>query len=176
MKKKKIALDEVTALSKEMFHSYFSGDMEHWFSHLCSESLYMGTGEPMLFGGDAITRHFEGRATTNPVEIVQEEYFPLALSDDTAQVCGQIIIQSEDSPYRAVTYFTIGYRLVSGEIKLLYQHNSYQFLQTDKTSKINPIGIDIRTTQFVRDLLLDRTAKKTISYAVVPTLFLSTLI
>lgn len=86
---KKIELEEVAALTKELFHAHYAGDLEQWFSYLCPDSVYLGTGEPLLFGGDAIREHFKG-FSGKAINIIQEEYFPLSLSDNAVQVCGQI--------------------------------------------------------------------------------------
>ncbi len=91
MARKKIDLQEIVDLTRELFHAHYAGDVEHWFSYLCADSIYLGTGEPILFGGDAIKEHFksyEGKA----VEILQEEYYPVSLGNQAAQVCGQIIV------------------------------------------------------------------------------------
>ncbi len=53
-KQKQINLEEITALTKELFHAHYAGDLERWFDYLCPDSIYLGTGEPMLFGGSAI--------------------------------------------------------------------------------------------------------------------------
>ena len=129
--KEKINLEEITKLTKELFHAHYAGNLEHWFSYLCPESVYLGTGEPLLFGGDAIRKHFEvfmGRQA----DIIQEEYFPIALSDCAAQVCGKIIVTNQDDCIRAISHFTIGYRIIGGEIKMVHQHNSYEYMQYEK--------------------------------------------
>ena len=59
-KQKQINLEEITALTKELFHAHYAGDLERWFDYLCPDSIYLGTGEPMLFGGSAIREHFKG--------------------------------------------------------------------------------------------------------------------
>ena len=89
---KKIELEEVAALTKELFHAHYAGDLEQWFSYLCPDSVYLGTGEPLLFGGDAIREHFKG-FSGKAINIIQEEYFPLSLSDNAVQVCGQIFLE-----------------------------------------------------------------------------------
>ena len=72
MATEKINLEEVAALTKELFHAHYAGDLEKWFSYLCPDSVYLGTGEPLLFGGDAIREHFKG-FTGKAVSVVQEE-------------------------------------------------------------------------------------------------------
>ena len=53
-------LEELAVLTKELFHAHYAGDLERWFDYLCPDSIYLGTGEPMLFGGSAIREHFKG--------------------------------------------------------------------------------------------------------------------
>ena len=81
---KKIELEEVAALTKELFHAHYAGDLEQWFSYLCPDSVYLGTGEPLLFGGDAIREHFKG-FSGKAINIIQEEYFPLSLYQASQQ-------------------------------------------------------------------------------------------
>ena len=68
---KKINLEEVAALTKTLFHAHYAGELEQWFSYLCNDSIYIGTGEPMLFGGNAIREHFKG-FEGKAVNIVEE--------------------------------------------------------------------------------------------------------
>ena len=65
------------------------GDLERWFDHLCPDSIYLGTSEPMLFGGSAIREHFKG-FEGNAVDGVSEEYYPVPLGETAAQVCGRL--------------------------------------------------------------------------------------
>lgn len=152
MAAKKIELEEVAALTKELFHAHYAGDLDQWFSYLCPDSVYLGTGEPLLFGGDAIREHFNN-FTGKAVNIIQEEYFPLSLGDGAAQVCGQIIVESLEGSFRVINHFTISYRIIGGELKMVHQHNSYEYMQPSESKVLN---LDMNTTQFVRSLLLDR--------------------
>ena len=86
-KQKQINLEEITALTKELFHAHYAGDLERWFDYLCPDSIYLGTGEPMLFGGSAIREHFKG-FEGEAADVVSEEYYPVPLGETAAQVCG----------------------------------------------------------------------------------------
>lgn len=153
MPKKKMNAQAVVALIRDLFHSYYAGDLEPWFSHLCAESVYLGTGEPLLFGEKSIRRHFEKFSGREQVEIVKDEYYPLCFSSTAVQVYGQIVVKSPALPYGAATSFTIGCVLKGGEIKIVYQHNSYEFLhQMEKSTQT--LKMDMQTMQFVRELLL----------------------
>lgn len=159
MKNEKINLKEITALSKELFHAHYAGNPEQWFSYLCTDSVYLGTGEPVLFGGNTIQKHFkcfEGISA----DIVQEEYYPIALGDQAAQVCGTIVVEDKKELIRVITHFTLGYRMLDGNLKLVHQHNSYEYMNQGSHGKSNIINWDINTTQFVRNLLLEESPTK----------------
>lgn len=153
MSKKKIDLEEITALTKELFHAHYEGDVDKWFSYLCKESVYIGTGEPLLFGGDAIREHFKD-FSGKQADIISEEYYPILLGDQASNVVGQIIVKSIDNKFRIITHFTIGYRIIGGELKMVHQHNSYEFMQSDKIELSSMVQLDLNTIQFVKNLLL----------------------
>ena len=152
MATEKINLEKVAALTKELFHAHYAGDLDKWFSYLCPDSVYLGTGEPLLFGGNTIREHFKG-FTGKAVRVVQEEYFPVSLGDKAAQVCGQNHRGKFGGSFRVINHFTISYRMIGGELKMVHQHNSYEYMQP-RESKI--LKLDMNTTHFVRSLLLER--------------------
>ena len=158
MAKNTIQPEQISALTKELFHEYFSGNLEPWFSYLCEDSVYLGMGEPLLFGGDAIREHFRGFAGKK-MEIRQEEYFPVALGEDAVQVCGQLLLQSSCRLYRVSNYFTFCYRVIKGQIRLTHQHISYEYIQLGESKTLN---LDLNTRQFVRSLLLERPSSRRI--------------
>ena len=162
-KQKQINLEEITALTKELFHAHYAGDLERWFDYLCPDSVYLGTGEPMLFGGSAIREHFkgfEGRA----VDVVSEEYYPVPLGETAAQVCGRIAVRSRQNQLGAVNCFTIGWRLIGGQLKMVHQHNSYEYTQPDTEGERSILKMDMNTTWFVRNLLLEQPAGRRIAF------------
>lgn len=159
MEKQKINLDEVTLLTKELFHEHYAGNLERWFSYLCSDSVYLGTGEPLLFGGDAIREHFKG-FIGKEIDIVQEEYFPVALSDAAAQVCGQIIVENRKNLFQVINHFTIGWRAAGENLKIIHQHNSYEYMQPGESEVMK---LDMNTISFVRSLLLEYPAGRRLS-------------
>ncbi len=161
MVKKKINIEEVTALTQELFHAHYAGDLDQWFSYLCTDSIYLGTGEPMLFGGNAIREHFKG-FEGKPVDIIHEEYFPVPLGDQAAQVCGEIIVQNQNGLFRIINHFTIGYRIIGGEVKMVLQHNSYEYIKQTEHGESDTMKWDINTTQFIRNLLLEKPPQKRI--------------
>ena len=40
MATEKINLEKVAALTKELFHAHYAGDLDKWFSYLCPDSVY----------------------------------------------------------------------------------------------------------------------------------------
>lgn len=156
MAAKKIDLEELVLLTKELFHAHFAGDSDPWFSYLHPNSIYLGTGEPMLIGDKAILNHFKG-FTGKPIKIIQEEYIPLYLADDAAQVCGQIIVESLEKKFRVINRFSMSYRLVGDHVKIVHQHNSYEYMLPNKNE---PLTLDVNTTQFVRNLLINHPSSK----------------
>lgn len=155
MAKEKINLEEATALTKELFHEHYAGNLERWFSYLCPDSVYLSTGEPLLFGGDAIREHFKG-FIGKEIDIMQEEYHPVALSDQAAQVCGQIILKSRENLFRVINCFTLCWRILGGSLKMVLQHNSYEYMDEGGHDTIK---MDASTKRFVRSLLLEQPAK-----------------
>ncbi len=155
MATKKRNTDEILMIAKNIFHTYYSGDLDYWFSFLCPQSIYLGTGEPMLFGADAIKLHFSARAG-NPQKILEEEYFPIQLSNRIIQVCGSITVGLEESDYKAITHFTMTFQLIGSEIILIHQHNSYEYMQQSAANETMVLPMDINTAEFVRQLLLDK--------------------
>ena len=59
MENKKIRLDKIVALTKELFHAHYAGKSEAWFSYLTSDSIFLGTGSPILIGKNSIENHFK---------------------------------------------------------------------------------------------------------------------
>ena len=155
MPRKKIDLDEVKTLTETLFHAHYAGDLEQWFSYLCKDSVYVGTGEPLLVGGNAIRAHFQG-FQGKTVNIIEEEYIPALLGPQAAQVYGQIVVENQENLFRVVNHFTITYRIIRGEIRMVHQHNSYEYIQQGETSALK---LDMNTMKFVRDLLVERPAK-----------------
>ena len=151
MATKKINLEEIAGLTKKLFHAHYAGDLDQWFSYLCPDSVHLGTGEPLLFGGDAIREHYKGFSGKG-INIMQEEYFPLSLGDNAVQVCGQIFLENLEKSFRIINRFTISYRIIGGELKIVHQHNSYEYMQPSENRILN---LDMNTMQFVRNLLWD---------------------
>lgn len=94
MSKTKIDCEQAVCLSQELFHAHFAGEPEKWFSYLSPDSIYLGTGEPALFGRDAIRARFKDFSGIL-LDILTEEYHPVPLDSSSALVCGQILVQNQ---------------------------------------------------------------------------------
>ncbi len=145
---------KAVAFVKEGYHKYFSGLTDMWFANLSKDTSYIGTGEPTLFGRDAIQAHFNSFSTVK-YEILHEEYFPVALGNDICLVFGKDTVSSFRNQYRIVISFSIVLKLEGNEIKLLHQNNSYEYLHIENNEE-GPMKADLLTTQYVRDLLLEQ--------------------
>ena len=109
MSKTKIDCEQAVCLSQELFHAHFSGEPEKWFSYLSPDSIYLGTGEPALFGRDAIRARFKDFSGIL-LDILTEEYHPVPLDSSSALVCGQILVQNQRKTFCVITRFTLVYR------------------------------------------------------------------
>lgn len=156
MPKNKIELDQAVSLSKELFHAHFSGEPEKWFSSLSPNSTYLGTGEPALFGRDAIRTRFKDFSGIL-LDILSEEYHPVPLDTSSALVCGQIMVQNQRRTFCVITRFTLGFRSAGDRLQLVHIHNSYEYLSGEKGHSLK---LDLNTMQFVRGLLLKQHSGK----------------
>lgn len=68
---------------KGFYHSQFAGRSEEWFDYLCEDSVYLGMGEPLLIGEEAIRRCFKA-FHGHYVDILQEVYVPLYVTKKVA--------------------------------------------------------------------------------------------
>ena len=96
--------------------------------------------------------------------MVSEEYYPVPLGETAAQVCGQIAVRSRHNQLGAVNCFTIGWRLIGGELKMVHQHNSYEYTQPDIEGERSILKMDMNTTRFVRNLLLEQPVGRRIAF------------
>lgn len=150
-------LENVLTLSRRLMHDYYNGDYEEWFSRLAPNCVWIGTGEPMLFGADAIKQHFTKHyQKTGHAKIYQEDYYKISLGDNAAQVFGQLVVGPEDDSYYITTLMTLNYHLLYGETKLVSHHFSYEFMNPETKSSGGVLQIDLNTRQFIRDLLIKR--------------------
>lgn len=129
---KKIDLDEVMEKAFFIMAQYFCyGNTKPWFSHLCSESVWLGNGEPLLIGKEAIIRHFS-RIHMPTTTILQKEMSAQKLSDSEACIYGKMIMGVPDSSQYAIMRFSTIYRVTPTGLWLIHQHLSYEYTPSVK--------------------------------------------
>ena len=104
---------------------------------------------------EAIKTYFRSYNNPQGVEIISEEYFPLALGANAAVVSGQLAFSTEGAERKAVTMLTIAYRLVGGKTKLAYHHMSYEFFELPSEGNEAKVEMDASARRFIRQLLLE---------------------
>ena len=72
----KAKLEDTVELTRQITRSYYAGDPKPWLSHLCAKSIWMGTGDRLIIGGDAIRSYFQNITPRLPCYLYTEEYLP----------------------------------------------------------------------------------------------------
>lgn len=147
--------ETLTNTTREIFHAYHSGVPALWFSYLDADSVYLGSGDPLLIGKNAIVKHFqkyEGVRST----ILFEEYHPVLQNRYGGFVYGQIVLAIPKSDQSIVTRFTFVYKFKKKKLVLTHQHNSYEYQYQATAGTFSPLDMSTITHQFVRDLLIHR--------------------
>lgn len=146
----RVKLEDTVEITRAIVQGYYSGDLKPWFSRLCSKTVWLGTGERILFGGDAIRAHFAGYIMQPAVVIVREEYYPIPLNTRCAAVTAEVTVRDkakEDTTVSAI--YTFVYQVLGTETKLILLHAGYEFLRAPGPET------KLSAYQFVRDILLD---------------------
>ncbi len=148
-------LEDTVEITRAILRGCYQGNLEPWFSRLCSKSVWLGTGERILFGADAIRAHFEGYVMQPPIEILREEYYPVPLNSRCGAVAAEFTVaRTEKAVPNATAIYTIVYQVIGAETKLILLHAGYEFLPS-ATKDDTPPEARMLNYQFVRDILLD---------------------
>lgn len=159
----KAAIEDTIALTRNITHSYYDGDMEPWLSRLCPKSIWIGTGDRLLIGDNAIRAYFQRAVHRLPCKIYQEEYFTLPLAPRCSAVVAQLTVGDfgqERGEASAMNTFI--YQLVGTETKLVLLQTNYKFCHPSSHDDTDSM-MELSAYQFVRDLLLDVREEKRIS-------------
>lgn len=118
--------------TKLLMHDYhLKGDTTVWQSLLCDRSVWIGSGESMLFGGAAIRDHFREFVQLGTADILREEYHTLGDAHAGVEVVfGKLITRMRDGENKGRRYrtmFSCSYGMVDGSLKLLLQHYTYEW-------------------------------------------------
>lgn len=166
MSNEKLNEQDVIALTREMFHAYYSGNMEPWFSRLCKQSVWIGHSEPALFGDVAIRERFR-KMEGHVLNVLKEEIFQVQIKDNTALVCGRYVTGEPDGSFESQVYFTMCYWMAGEELKLMHQHMSHDFIKIEgKNTEV--VSVDDATMQFIKKLLLDRQDRQEVKKIALP--------
>ena len=156
-------LEDTVDITREITHGYYAGNLEPYFSRLCSKSVWLGTGGRVLIGGDTIRSRLEAgvERRTKTYEIFQEEYTPLSLTPRCQAVMGEVRAcvpgrQDEDT---VVALYTFLYQLIGTETKLVLLHANYEFFHPFALEEGGP-KLEMSAYQFVRDILMEVPPKK----------------
>lgn len=148
-----VIAERLVSTTRDAFRAYHSGNLEPWSELLSPDSVYLGSGDPILIGKNAIINHFkkyEGVHST----ILNDEYHPIVQSKSCGFVYGQIIIAMPESFQSIVTRLTIVYKITKNKLQITHQHNSYEHQYAATANQNAPMEMNNITQQFIRDILI----------------------
>lgn len=155
-------LEDTVDISRAIVRGYYQGDFAPWFSRLCSGSVWLGMGERILFGDQAIRDYFKGYAAPTPIRILEEDYYPVPLNSRSGAVVAEVTVANPEKPDTTVSaIYTFVYQIVAGETKLMLLHAGYAFV-APPTMDGSAQKLQMSAYQFVRDVLLNMPETKRI--------------
>ena len=155
-------LEDTVEITRAIVRGYYQGDFEPWFSRLCSGSVWLGTGERLLFGDQAIRDYFKDYTAPIPVRILREDYYPVPLNARSGAVVAEVAVASSESPGTTISgIYTFVYQIVAGETKLMLLHAGYEFV-TPPMVNADAQKLQMSAYQFVRDVILNMPETKRI--------------
>ena len=126
-----LTLEDAEWVTRKLMHDYhLRGDSKLWKALLCDETVWLGSGETMLFGGVAIRDHFHEFVQLGLADILREEYHTLRQGGDVAVVFGKLVTLALDGQNRGRRYctmFSCYYAEIDGSLRLLMQHYTYEW-------------------------------------------------
>lgn len=159
MENKTIISEALIASVKSTFKAYFSGNLNPWFEQLSNRSTYLGSGEPMLIGKNAIINHFK-KYTGMQANIVDEDYHAIMQGKTLGIIYGKVVIAAPDSIQSTTIQFTIIYKIRKSGFEIIHQHNSYEHKNSTVVNGSSSIITDDITLQFIRNLLMYKDENK----------------
>lgn len=125
------SLDDAQMVTRMIMHDYhLEGSTFLWESMLCEQTVWLGSGETMLFGGATIRDHFREFVQFGTADILREEYHTLPRIGGMAVVFGKLITRLREGERRGQRYrtmFSCCYAMVDGSLKLLVQHYTFEW-------------------------------------------------
>ena len=155
-------LEDTVEITRAIVRGYYQGDFEPWFSRLCSGSVWLGTGERLLFGDQAIRDYFKGYTAPFHVRILREDYYPVPLNTRSGAVVAEVTVASPKKPDTTVSaIYTFVYQIVAEETKLMLLHAGYEFVSPLMVNT-DAQKLQMSAYQFVRDVILNMPETKRI--------------
>ena len=154
--------NQLIQLSQHMFRECYKGNLKPWFDHLDETSVYVGNGDPILVGKDAITKHFKNYIGLNRGNLLEENYYIHTLNEDTACVYGKFIIGIEGSDHFVISRFTLTFQEKENEHYIVHQQNSYEYLKFTQENTSKAIHFNDETLHFIHLLLNTKSDQKKI--------------
>ena len=151
----KAKLEDPVALAREIVREYCRGDPEPMLARLCPGSVWVGTGERTIFGGDAIRAYFSIQGPRKPFRIFQEEYHAIPVSARAALVVIHVTVGTpkSESARLAVSGLVL-FQLLGAETKLVAVHFSHGFLRGFRPEQESSLTW-VPAYHLYRNLLLD---------------------
>ena len=159
----KAKLEDTVELTRQITRSYYAGNPEPWLSRLCAKSIWLGTGDRLIIGGDAIRSYFQNITPRLPCHLYTEEYLPLSLTPRCSAVVSQLDVGvpgRERGEFSAMNTFL--YQLIGTETKLVLLQTHFKSCHPSPEEEKAPV-MELSAYQFVRDLLLDARQEKRLS-------------
>lgn len=148
-------LEDVEALTREIVREYFQGNPEPWLARLCARSVWVGTGERTIFGGDAIRDYFSARGRRKVFRIFQEEYHAVPVSARAAVTVTHVTVGTPRSgSARIAVSCLLLFQLIGAETKLVVMHFSHGFLRSFRPERESALTW-VPAYHLYRNLLLD---------------------
>lgn len=136
---------EVVELTSRIMHNLYRSNLEEWFDALRKDSIWVGSGEPFLYGAESIKAYFKNYHMPSDVKIVNETYTPIVLGNTSYIVSGLLSIGREDGTITASTIITVVYRYIGDKPTIAYHHMSYDY--TDHFSNEIKNNLNLNTPQ-----------------------------
>ena len=169
-KTQKTRLKDVEILTKTLTHQYFTGQVDQWFASLHKDCVWVGSGEPTLYGAENIRTHFDNYKELPNTMIVYEAYVPISLSSTSFLVNAQVTLGPDKETPTILCQLTLAYRFAGTEPKIVYQHMSYSFIGTgdskSSTKSHNDVmlhSLNRNSRLFIHQLLMSKPWRKPIA-------------
>lgn len=146
-------LADVVALTQEIIHGYYRGNLEPCFSHLCKKSVWISTGEQMVIGGAAVREHLLSHPQHRDFRILRDNYTLVPVNARCAAVAAQITaVDAKREDARITASYTMLYQVTGEKTRLVLIHSGYGLLRSNQR---DVPAVWVPAYHLFRNLLLD---------------------